>query len=142
MWVTFDDTEVLAGWPARADYPTEEALYDARSAWLDANPDYISARHPHPDYDDFSGFPVTFDVGIVELDEAAPVTTFGELAPLGTAEELAGDTGQGRNDALVENVGYGIQSVSQSRWMWRRGTSRPHASSRSMATSPGGVCIP
>jgi len=40
VWVTFDDTEVLAGWPARADYPTEEALYDARSAWLDANPDY------------------------------------------------------------------------------------------------------
>src|SRR4029453_3398805 len=21
VWVTFDDTEVLAGWPARADYP-------------------------------------------------------------------------------------------------------------------------
>jgi hypothetical protein len=33
------------------------------------------------------------------------------LAPLGTAEELAGDTGKGRNSALVENVGYGIQSV-------------------------------
>jgi hypothetical protein len=112
VWVTFNDTEVLAGWPARADYPTEEALYDARSAWLDANPDYISGTaYPHPDYDNFSGFPVNFDVGIVELDEAAPVTTFGVLAPLGTAEELAGETGQGRNDALVENVGYGIQSV-------------------------------
>ena len=48
-------------------------------------------------------FPVTFDVGVVELDEDAPVTTFGELAPLGTAEELAGDTGQGRNEALDEN---------------------------------------
>jgi len=112
VWVTFDETEVLAGWPARADYPTEEALYEARSAWLDANPDYISGTaYPHPDYDNFSGFPVNFDVGIVELDEAAPVTTFGVLAPLGTAEELAGDTGQGRNSALVENVGYGIQSV-------------------------------
>jgi hypothetical protein len=112
VWVTFDDTEVLAGWPARADYPTEEALYDARSAWLDANPDYISGTaYPHPDYDNFSGFPVNFDVGVVELDEAAPVTTFGELAPLGTAEALAGGTGQGRNSALVENVGYGIQSV-------------------------------
>ena len=34
VWVTFDDTDVLAGWPARADYPTEAALYAARSAWL------------------------------------------------------------------------------------------------------------
>lgn len=112
VWVTFDDTEVLAGWPARADYPTEEALYDARSAWLDANPDYISGTaFPHPDYDNFSGFPVNHDVGIVELDQDAPVTTFGELAALGTAEALAGGTGRDRNSALVENVGYGIQSV-------------------------------
>ena len=35
MWVSFDDDDVLAGWPARADYDTEEALYAARSAWLD-----------------------------------------------------------------------------------------------------------
>jgi hypothetical protein len=112
VWVTFEDTDVLAGWPARADYPTEEALYAARSAWLDANPDYISATaYPHPDYDDFSGFPVTYDVGVVELDRAAPVTTYAELAPLGTAESLAGATGRDRNRALVENVGYGIQSV-------------------------------
>lgn len=112
VWVTFDETDVLAGWPARADYPTEEALYEARSAWLDANPDYLTGTAvPHPSYDDFSGFPTTFDVGVVELDESAPVTTFGELAPLGTAETLAGDTGRNRNNALVENVGYGVQSV-------------------------------
>ena len=37
MWVTFEDTDVLAGWPDRADYDTTEALYDARSAWLDDN---------------------------------------------------------------------------------------------------------
>ena len=112
VWVTFEDTDVLAGWPARADYPTEEALYDARSAWLDANPDYITGTaYPHPEYDGFSKFPVNYDVGVVELDADAPVTTYGELAPLGTAEELAGDTGRDRNNALVENVGYGIQSV-------------------------------
>ena len=111
VWVTFDDTDVLAGWPARADYPTEEALYDARSAWLDANPDYISGTaYPHPDYDNFAGFPVNYDVGVVELDEAAPVTTFGELAPLGTAERLVAEA-DNPNDALVENVGYGTQSV-------------------------------
>jgi secreted trypsin-like serine protease len=111
VWVTFDDTDVLDGWPARADYATEEELYEARSAWLDSNPDYISGTaYPHPDYDDFAGFPVNYDVGVVELDRAAPVTTFGELAPLGTAEALV-DAAQNPNDALVENVGYGIQSV-------------------------------
>ena len=112
VWVTFEETEVLAGWPARADYPTEEALYDARSAWLDANPDYITGTaYPSPKYEDFADFPNNHDVGVVELDDAAPVTTFGALAPLGTAERLAGRTGRNRNGALVENVGYGIQSV-------------------------------
>jgi len=112
VWVTFDETDTLAGWPARADFPTEEALYDARSAWLDANADYTTGTAiPHPSYDDFAAFPTNFDVGVVELDETAPVTTFGELAPLGTAETLAGRTGRNRNGALVENVGYGIQSI-------------------------------
>ena len=112
VWVTFDDTDVLAGWPARADYPDEESLYIARSTWLNNNPDYISGTaYPNPKYDNFSGFPVNYDVGVVELDETAPITTYGELAPLGTAETLAGTTGRNRNAALVENVGYGIQAI-------------------------------
>ena len=112
VWVTFDETDVLAGWPARADFETEEALYDARSAWLDANPDYTTGTAiPHPSYDDFADFPTTFDVGVVELDEPQVMETYGELAPLGTAETLAGRTGRNRNAALVENVGYGTQSV-------------------------------
>lgn len=112
VWVTFEGTDVLAGWPARADYPTEEALYQARSAWLDGNPDYISGTaYPHPDYDNFSGFPVNHDVGVVQLDEDDPMDTYGVLAPVGTAEALAGKTGRDRNDTLVENVGYGVQSI-------------------------------
>jgi hypothetical protein len=112
VWVTFDDTDVLAGWPARADYPDEESLYVARSTWLNNNPDYIpGTAYPNPKYDNFSGFPVNYDVGVVELDENAPITTFGVLAPLGTAERLAGTTGRNRNAALVENVGYGIQAI-------------------------------
>ena len=112
VWVTFAEEDVLAGWPARADYATEEELYEARSAWLDANPDYISGTaYPHPDYDDFAEFPVTYDVGVVELDRSAPVTTFGELADIGAADRLAGSSGRNRNNALVETVGYGIQSV-------------------------------
>jgi hypothetical protein len=112
VWVTFDDTEVLEGWPARADYPDdEEGLYDARRAWLESHGFIQGTAIPHPEYDDFSGFPVNYDVGVVQLSEDVVMETYGELAPLGTAEVLAGDTGRDRNSALVENVGYGIQSV-------------------------------
>jgi hypothetical protein len=111
VWVTFDATDTLAGWPARADYPTEEALYDARRAWLESHGYIQGEAIPHPKYDDFSGFPVNYDVGVVQLSEDVHMRTYGELAPLGTAERLAGTTGRNRNSALVENVGYGIQSV-------------------------------
>ena len=87
VWVTFDDTEVLAGWPARADFPTEEALYVAQP-WLNANPDYTKATaFPSPDYAEFANFPENHDVGVVVLDDDAPVDSFGVLAPLGTINE-------------------------------------------------------
>lgn len=111
VWATFNDTDVLAGWPARADYATPELLYDARSAWLDANDDFINGTAiPHPDYDGFSGFPVNYDVGVVELDADAPLSSFGQLAPLNTVEDILAEA-DNPNEALVENVGYGVQSV-------------------------------
>ena len=111
VWVTFDATDVLAGFPPRTDFDTPEELYAARRAWLEANPDYIQGTaFPHPDYDNFAGFPENFDVGVVELDENVNLSTYGVLAPLGTAEELAADASR-RNSALVETVGYGIQSI-------------------------------
>jgi hypothetical protein len=111
VWVTFDPTDALAGWPARADYPTEEALYAARRAWLESHGFVQGTAIPHPEYDDFAGFPVNYDVGVVELSEDVVMARYGQLAPLGTAERLAGTTGRNRNAALVENVGYGIQSI-------------------------------
>ena len=111
VWVTVDETDVLSGWPARADYPTEEALYEARVAWLESHGFIQGVAYPHPEYDDFSGFPTNYDVGIVELDQGVALAQYGELAPLGTVEALAGMTGRNRNSALVETVGYGIQSV-------------------------------
>lgn len=111
VWVTFDADDVLAGWPARADYPDEQSLYEARSAWLDANPDYVTGvAYPNPAYDNFAQFPVNHDVGIVKLDEPVAMETYGELAPLHTAEDLAA-TASKRNYALVETVGYGIQAI-------------------------------
>ena len=39
------------------------------------------------------------------------MATYGVLAPLGTAETPGRHCQQGRNNALVETVGYGIQSI-------------------------------
>jgi secreted trypsin-like serine protease len=65
---------------------------------------------PNPLYDDFADFPVNHDVGVVELTTPRPMSTYGVLAPIGTAEAIAA-SGKNKNDALVETVGYGIQSV-------------------------------
>ena len=95
---------------------------------------------PSPDYDDFASFPVTYDVGVVELDEPRPMPTYGVLAPLGTAETLAG-TAKSRNTNLVETVGYGIQSVQPHPADVETVSSRPHASWSSTATSRAvGTC--
>jgi hypothetical protein len=111
VWVTFQEQEVLKGWPARADYPTEEALYAARSAWLNNNRAYTrGTAYPHPDYDEFAQFPVNHDVGVVELKRANRMSKYGQLAALGTAEQLVANAAS-PNDALVETVGYGIQAI-------------------------------
>ncbi len=111
VWVTFDDTDALEGWPDRADYPDEQSLYLARRAWLESHGFIQGTAYSHPQYDNFSTFPATYDVGVVELDSEVILATYGELAPLGTAEIVAGRTGRNRNSAIVENVGYGTQSV-------------------------------
>jgi Trypsin len=111
VWVTFKDTDVLADWPARTAEITEKELYDLRSTWLNANGFTRGTSHPHPRYDNFAQFPVNYDVGVVELDQSVVLSTYGALAPIGTAEMMAGRTGKSRNAALVENVGYGIQSI-------------------------------
>lgn len=112
VWVAFTENVDLSTFPARADFPDdEEGLYLARSAWLNANPLFTQgAAFPHPDYDNFAQFPVNFDVGVVELDGSPGVTSFAVLAPLGTIDAMAASA-RDRNNALVETVGYGIQSI-------------------------------
>jgi hypothetical protein len=117
VWVTFEETGTLQGWPLRSEigsvYADVDALDAARRAWLNdpANGFVTGTAYPHPMYDEFSGFPVNYDVGVVELNATITLSTYGVLAPLGTAEALAGQTGAGRNDALVESVGYGTQAI-------------------------------
>jgi hypothetical protein len=112
VWVTFRETTVLAGWPARADYPDEASLYDARSAWLNdpANGFIQGTAYPHPEYNDFADFPQNHDIGVVELSKNVRMRTYGVLAPIGTIDQMAATSSQ-RNYALVETVGYGIQSI-------------------------------
>ena len=112
VWVTFDDTEVLAGWPARADYPTEEALYIARSGWLNANPDYTKGdRHSRTRTTTISPtFPRTM------TSASSSSTRMRRWRRSVSLPRLARSTSwpklpQGRNNALIETVGYGIQSV-------------------------------
>jgi hypothetical protein len=113
VWVTVAHADVLAGFPERADYPDEATLYAARSAWLNANSAYVKGTaFPSPLYDNFADFPANHDVGVVVLDgRGLPIDSYGVLAPIGTVEELIEASSPGRNDALVETVGYGIQSV-------------------------------
>ncbi len=113
VWITFDPTDTLGGWPARADFPDEASLYAARSAWL-ADPAHGFTRGiaiHHPEYDDFASFPLNNDVGVVELDEDVVMVNYGDLAPVGAVDLLAGATGRGRNAPTVETVGYGTQAV-------------------------------
>ena len=110
VWVTFQEQEVLNGWPVRADYPTEEALYAARSSWLNQNGAFTrGTAYPHPAYNGFADFPVNHDVGVVQLKRATRMSKYGRLAALGTAEQLVANAAP--NDALVETVGYGVQAI-------------------------------
>jgi hypothetical protein len=111
VWVTFQASETLKGWPARANYPDEATLYAARSGWLNSNSAYTRGRaYPHPLYDDFASFPRTHDVGVVQLSKTSPVTSHGVLAPIGTVDQMAA-VASDKNNVLVETVGYGIQSI-------------------------------
>ena len=124
VWATFGEEDVLAGWPARTPDISEEDLYEARSAWLDANPDFYNGEAiPHPDYDNFAEFPTTYDVGVVEPRRSRPRRHDLHGASRGRPRLLR-RTGADRHrrDArrsspepqcrlLVESVGYGTQSV-------------------------------
>jgi hypothetical protein len=113
VWISFDESVDLADFPKSADFPNDTAgLYAARSAWLEANPNFArGTSYPHPLYDNFGEFPADHDVGVVVLDAPSDIATFASLAPVGTLDALAGRHGRGHNKVIVETAGYGIQEV-------------------------------
>lgn len=85
--------------PGRENYATlGDYLDDRRNGWTRG--DAIA----HPQYDDFSQFPATFDVGVVLLKKSVTMSTYGALPPegfLATVRTAA--------DNVFTVVGYGVQ---------------------------------
>jgi hypothetical protein len=82
----------------RGDYPSTQA-------WLDA--EWILAEEviPHPQFNDFAGFPNTHDVGLAILSEPVILSTYGALPEVGLLESLSG------RNKLFTAVGYGGQGL-------------------------------
>jgi hypothetical protein len=111
-WISFDEKVDLTGFPRRADFATEAALYKARSKWLNQNTRFTrGTSFPHPSYDNFADFPANHDVGVVKLSQASSVKKFGVLAPLGTLDAIAAQPNN-KDQMLVETAGYGIQEIA------------------------------
>jgi hypothetical protein len=110
MWITFDEQVDLTGWPTRAEYPDPAERNSLRLEWLNANDRFIRGiALPHPGYLN-GGFPDTYDVGVIQLDE--PASGYGKavLADIGVLDALSTKRGFSK-DVLFETAGYGIQEV-------------------------------
>jgi hypothetical protein len=108
MWVTFEEVDVLAGFPSSTDYPDAAEKNEARFEWLEKNKTFTrGTAWSHPEYG--FGFPNTRDVGIVVLDKPAKIKSFVLLPDLGVLDELA--TRRGQHKQLFETSGYGIQEI-------------------------------
>jgi hypothetical protein len=91
IWELYDAT--------RADYPT-------LAEWLDG--EWVAGEaHPHPDYAEYAEFPLTYDIGVVVLDEPITVGEYGELPLLGQFDYLAKKK-MSPSERAVEVVGYGL----------------------------------
>lgn len=64
---------------------------------------------PHPQFADFSQFPLTYDVGVVVLDQPLSLSQFASLPPEGFLETVGGKGGNRDNRFTV--VGYGMQGL-------------------------------
>jgi Trypsin len=97
-WVTFDEEVVI---------PDDVlALPDAEFGdWLDEQDQFIEGMAvPHPQYDDFAQFPLTFDIGAVVLSENVTGLGYATLPVAGLLDGL-----KGKDKSGFEVVGYGLQ---------------------------------
>lgn len=108
------DTILTAG-HCVADEPGAEIAYIRayfeptvdRSQILGDTGGYVGEAVPHPMYG--SGFPNTYDIGVVQLQQAVTGIEPATVAPEGTLDTLA--TQRGRQNTTFTIVGYGLQGV-------------------------------
>jgi hypothetical protein len=98
-WVRFTpEASIQSGCSTRACL--DKFLDDRKNGWIQAT------AYPHPQYDDYSQFPATFDVGVVVLSRPVAMATYGVLPSLGFLETI--------KKAAVDKftvVGYGMQGL-------------------------------
>ena len=100
-WVTFSpNVSIASGCSTRKCL--NKWLDDPRNGWV------RGTAHPHPQYDDFAGWPSapTYDVGVVTFAKPIAMPVYGELPSLGFLETIRGAA---ENSFTV--VGYGLQGL-------------------------------
>jgi hypothetical protein len=65
---------------------------------------------PHPAFDNFTTFPNTSDVAVVELDKRVKMQAYAKLPKLGLLDSLS--TRRGKQDRLFTAVGYGLDVLT------------------------------
>jgi len=87
-------------------YDSTRGGYGSTAEWLEG--EWVSGdATPHPMYSEFSQFPLTYDIGVVVLDDPIYVDTYGEMPALNQFEYLKTAKGAPSN-RMVEVVGYGL----------------------------------
>lgn len=106
-WVS-NDPDPLADYN-REDYVEAGGI----AAYLAASDHWVQGDAvPHPEYADYAQFPLTYDIGLVELDGTIDTGgVFGELAPVGFLDERLGTAKGAARDRRVVVVGYGLQGT-------------------------------
>lgn len=106
IWVTFSEQSDFEGFPPSSDYEADEnqQRYEDRTAWANANPEWIRGRSfPHPEFADAPFF--VHDAGVVVLDEQVALPTYGAVASQDWLDQYATKRG---SEHLFEVVGYGL----------------------------------
>lgn len=117
-WVKFTPAITF---PGIGGYPSTEAyLDDPANGWISGQ------AIPHPRFDDYAQFPLTFDVGVVRLSRPVTASTYGELPTEGFLESFLNKRSQSQNRFTV--VGYGLQGLirpfASDKWDRYRGETR------------------
>jgi hypothetical protein len=99
-------------WVSNHPDPIADYAGGGITAYLNSSAHWVQGQAiPHPNYDNFSAFPDTFDVGLVDL--SAPIDTggiYGQLPELGFLDALT--TAKGApSQRQVRTVGYGQQGT-------------------------------